>query len=144
MAERTQLFTVTDEQGTKIRALEGTFEVDYKYAGEATAERVLEGQVQRGAGVSQTVTEFPTADPAKQLEFSEIKVNPTGPQGWNAYSAKSRVDLQRIPVKGEEVKLPTVRKTPVSKQELKDVLDTVRNTKEAALKAKYPPKDKNK
>ena len=142
MEER--LITVTDDKGTVLRPINATYEVDYKYSGEATAERVLEGDVRRGM-VSATA-QFPTADPAKDLEYSEVIIKvKSEPKGWDAYSSKTRRFMGTIPMKdttmkGVDVMLPFVGTIPANKEDKRMAMQTRRDAILKSLQERYPPK----
>lgn len=138
-----RLITVKDDKGTVLRPIDATFEVDYKYSGEAAPERVLEGDVKRGGVVAGP---FPEADPTKTLEYSEVLIKVKDePQGWDAYSSKSRRFMGKIPVKdsakeGVDIKLPFKGTIPTTKQEKREALQSRRDFIFNALKQRYPPK----
>lgn len=138
-----RIITVTDDKGTVLRPIDATFEVDYKYSGEAAPERVLEGEVKRGGVVANP---FPEADPTKTLEYSEISITVKDtPQGWDAYSSKSRRFVGRTPVKdspkeGVDMQLPFKGTIPTTKQEKREALQNRRDVIFNALQQRYPPK----
>lgn len=144
MSEETaRLFTVTDERGTTLKPLEANFTVDYKYREEEEAVRVMEGDIERGVAVDAGgATAFPAADASKgELEYSEVRVEMKEPQGWNAYSAKSRVRRFEIPRDGEEIKLDAKSPGKQGKDTQKDALSSKLDTKRDALKRRFPPKE---
>ncbi len=143
MAEETaRLFTVTDERGTVLKPLEAEFTVDYKYREEEEAIRVMDGDIKRGVAVdSKGEVDFPAVDASKgELEYSEIKVTMKEPQGWNAYSAKSRVTRFEIPREGEDIKLDAKSPGKQGKDTQKDALQSKLDNKKEALKKRFPPK----
>lgn len=137
------LITVIDDKGTVLRPIAATYEVDYKYSGEAQAERVLEGDVRRGT--VNEVAEFPTADPAKDLEYSEVIIKVKDePKGWDAYSSKTLKFMGTIPIKdsatkGVDVVLPFTGTIPTTKEEKRMAMKEQRDSLLEALKEKYPP-----
>jgi len=141
MEER--LITVTDEKGTVLKPIDATFEVDYKYEGEATTQRVLEGDVSRGQVRGK---EFPAAEQGKVLEFSEVRVTVKNePKGWNAYSSKTRIFEGRIPQKdtvvgGVDIKLPFIGEIPKTKEDKRKKMAEKRDSLLEALQKRFPPK----
>lgn len=139
-----RIITVTDDKGTVLRPIDATFEVDYKYSGEGAPERVLEGDVKRGGVVGDP---FPEADPTKTLEYSEISITVKDkPQGWDAYSSKSRRFAGKIPVedspeKGVDMQLPFKGVIPTTKEEKREALQSRRDSIFNALEKVYPPKN---
>ena len=132
MSEETaRLFTVTDERGTTLRPLEADFTVDYKYVEEEEAVRVMEGEIERGVAVdSKSAVTFPEADASRgELEYSEVRIEMKEPQGWNAYSAKSRVVRSQIPREGEAIKLESKARGKQDPEVQKDALLDKLNTK---------------
>ena len=141
MEER--LITVTDEKGTVLRPIDATFEVDYKYEGETTTQRVLEGDVSRGKVRG---TEFPAPTAGKDLEYSEVRVNVKNePKGWNAYSSKTRIFEGKIPQRdtafdGVNMKLPFIGEIPKTKEEKRAKMAEKRDSLLEALQKRFPPK----
>lgn len=136
MEER--IFKVTDEQATKIKPLEGTYEIAYKYKNEEEA-KVAQGTVSRGEALA-VAGKFPDVDASKEFEYYALKVNPTGPQGWDAYASKTKIVAALPPKEGEkeeEVKLP-VKNPNFTKEDLKKGGDDRKKAKYEELKAKYP------
>ncbi len=135
MEER--LITVRDERGTLLKPVNATFEVDYKYAGEPSAERVLQGDVSRGAVIGDV---FPSPTAGKDLEYSEVKVTPKSTP-WEAYSAKVRRFNAEIPVKdsekeGVDMKLPYTGPTNPTKEQIVEALEKKAVWKRDRIKAK--------
>ena len=136
MEER--IFKVTDEGTTKIKPLEGTYEIAYKYKNEEEA-KVAEGAINRGEALA-VDGKFPDLDASKEFEYYALKVNPTGPQGWDAYASKTKVVAALPPKEGEkeeEVKLP-VKNPNFTKEDLKKGGDDRKKAKYEELKVKYP------
>lgn len=136
MEER--IFKVTDEGATKIKPLEGTYEIAYKYKNEEEA-KVANGLINRGEALA-TDGKFPDVDASKELEYYALKVVPTGPQGWDAYASKTKVVAAMPPKEGEkeeEVKLP-VKNPSFTKEDLKKGGADRKREKYLELKAKYP------
>ena len=138
MEER--IFKVTDEGNTKIKPLEGTYEIAYKYRNEEEA-KVAEGAVNRGEAIALN-GKFPDVDASKEFEYYALKVTPTGPKGWDAYASKTKVVEALPPKEGEkeeEVKLPFKGGTPTKRDLLKGMKDR-KVDKYNELKEKYPTK----
>jgi len=136
MEER--IFKVTDEGATKIKPLEGTYEIAYKYKNEEEA-KVAEGAISRGEALA-VDGKFPDIDASKEFEYYALKVNPTGPQGWDAYASKTKVVAALPPKEGEkeeEVKLP-VKNPNFTKEDLKKGGEQRKTEKYKELKEKYP------
>ena len=136
MEER--IFKVTDEGNTKIKPLEGTYEIAYKYKNEEEA-KVAEGLINRGEA-SAIGGKFPDVDASKEFEYYALKVTPTGPKGWDAYASKTKVVMALPPKEGDkggEVKLPVKGKTPTKEELLKGLKDR-KVSKYEELKKKYP------
>ena len=143
-SEEVVLFTVVDERSAQIKPLEGTYEVEYKYQNEE-ASTVLTGEVKRGEGIAPTgVTEFPAKDAEKTLEFSEIKVTPK--QGWDAYAAGAKKDVERVPARSERerVMLESLLKRKATKEEILNSMRETSNIKLAELGKLFPPKEQPK
>lgn len=118
-----RLITVKDERGTLLKPLNATFKVEYKYEGEASAEKVLEGDVSRGGVIG---TFFPDSNPEKVLEYSEVKVTPKETP-WEAYSGKVRRFNSEIPKKdsakeGVDMKLPYTGPINPNKEQVREAL----------------------
>ena len=138
MEER--IFKVTDEGNTKIKPLEGTYEIAYKYKDEEEA-KVAEGAVNRGEAIALD-GKFPDVDASKEFEYYALRVTPTGPNGWDAYASKTKVVVALPPKEGEkeeEVKLPFKGDTP-TKQDLIKGMNERKVAKYDELKKKYPTK----
>jgi len=137
MEETARLLTVKDERGILLKPINATFEVDYKYEGEATTQRVLEGDVSRGQVLGE---EFPAAEQGKVLEFSEVRVTPKLTP-WEAYSAKVRRFEAEIPKKdsekeGVDMKLPYTGPINPTKEEMREALSKKALWKKDQLKEK--------
>ncbi len=138
MEER--IFKITDEGNTKIKPLEGTYEIAYKYKDEEEA-KVAEGAVNRGEAMA-VAGKFPDVDASKEFEYYALKVTPTGPKGWDAYASKTKVVMALPPKEGEKeggVKLPFKGDTP-TKQDLIKGMKERKVAKYDELKKKYPTK----
>lgn len=136
MEER--IFSITDEGSTKIKPLEGTYEIAYKYKDEEEA-KVADGTVSRGEALA-VDGKFPDVDASKEFEYYALKVTPTGPQGWDAYASKTKIVRAEPPGevdKEEEVKLPLKNKLPTKEELIKGMKERA-ESKYAELKKKYP------
>jgi hypothetical protein len=139
--EEARIFRVVDESLTKIKPLEGTYEIAYKYKENEEAVKVAEGAVNRGDAFSEE-GKFPTVDPTKNFEYYEMKVTPTGPQGWDAYASKTK-RVAALPPEGEfikdkeQVELPR-RDVSFTKEDLRKGLVDRGEKKYELLKQKYP------
>jgi len=137
MEETARLLTVKDERGTLLKPINATFEVDYKYTGEAQAETVLSGDVSRGEVRG---TEFPAPTAGKDLEYSEVKVTPKATP-WEAYSAKVRRFNAETPKKdsekdGVDMELPYTGPTNPTKEEIREALNKKADWKRSKIKEK--------
>ena len=138
--EKKPLFKVVDKNDTLIKPLEATYEVMYKYEGEAPA-KVVEGEVKRGE--AEKDKEFPAKAAEKILEEVDIKVIPVGPTGWNAYSQRTKImskqekpgEDAKIPEKGELVELEEVNTVKPTKEQLTTITKTAVENKRNALTA---------
>jgi len=137
MEER--IFKVTDEGSTKIKPLEGTYEIAYKYKNEEEA-KVANGAINRGEALA-VDGKFPDVDPSKEFEYYALKVTPTGPQGWDAYASKTKIVMAEPPKsaidKEETVKLPLKNERPTKEELIKGMKERA-ESKYAELKKKYP------
>ena len=133
------LIKVTDVKGTVLKPIDATFKVEYKYEGEAVAEEVLAGDVKKG-----TVKggDFPSVNPTKDLEYSEIVIDVKGGEKRRLPYEGKRIRFQgKRPPKDVDTDLPFIGKKPETKKEKVNAMQAKREDLFERLLKSYPPKE---
>ena len=135
METKTQLFTVTDEQGTPIRSMEGRAEVAYLYQGDVDFTTVLDEPIEKGT-VRAEEGRFPDAAPGKIITRTEIKVTPSNYTFYQSRTAIKQTEDPKSVLDGkDEDKFKLQGTKPRTIKERKEAKDNATVSKLSKLTA---------
>lgn len=124
-----KIFEVTNEEGTKIKSMEGSAKVSYKYEDSEDFEEVLDEEISKGE-VRAEGGRFPVKDEGRVFRESKIEVIPTNYPFYLSRVSTKEGDPKTLLANG---KFKLVSGPKKSRAELKTLLVEAKATKAAAL-----------